>query len=155
MLADKLTVVTTDVTAALTSQVELASPGVDRGEGVQRGSAGINGGKVLVLTKPVVRCHDTYDHVVYTSDIESAVVDSEGDVAAKEGRSAEGLAVRAKATGHVHVKTSFDGSNTAVNRAPIRHNVTLETKLSLEQTILGCGVLAAVGAVDALVAAHE
>lgn len=42
-----------------------------------------------------------------------------------------------------------------MNRTPVRHNVALETKLGLEQTILSGRVLAAIGAVDALVAAHE
>jgi hypothetical protein len=56
---------------------------------------------------------------------------------------------------HVHVQPSLNRGHTRVSRAPIRHDVALETEFGLEQTVLGCGVLAAVRTVDALVRAHE
>jgi hypothetical protein len=84
MLANELTVVGTDVAAALARQVVLASPGLDRREGVEGGGAGVNGGEVLILTKPVVRGHDTHDHVVDASNIDGAVVDGQGDIATEE-----------------------------------------------------------------------
>jgi len=107
------------------------------------------------LTELEVRGHDTDDHVVNAGLVDSAVVDSKSDVSAKVRRSAKVLAVRTKTSGHVHVETSLNRGNAGMGSTPVRHNVSLETELSLEQTVLGSGVLASVRSVDPLVGAHE
>lgn len=83
VLADKLSVVTANIAAPLAGQVELASPALWGGEVVQVGGAGINGREVLVLTKPVVRSHDTDNHVIDAGNINSAVVDGKCDITTK------------------------------------------------------------------------
>ncbi|KAI6757905.1 hypothetical protein HG531_003730 [Fusarium graminearum] len=156
VLADQGTVVTADVTAAGTGKVELLEPGLSGGESVEVGAGLVDRGVVLlVLAEPEVRSHDAHNHVVDTSLLEGAVGDGAGQVTAKERTSLEVHTVGANATGHVHVETALDGSNTGVGATPIRHDITLETELVAQDSVEELGVLTAVRAVETLVGAHE
>jgi hypothetical protein len=139
----------------------------------------VDSGEVLVLTKVVVRRHLTDDHIVNSRLRDGAVVDHRSDVAAEVRANTSGSTVVAEATRHVHVKTTLNRRDTRVDGTyrtkgssqlrvpdiifgstiwpltPIRHDVSLEAELSLQDAVLGLGVFASVGAVESLVSAHE
>ena len=155
VLADVLTVVFADIPGGGAGKIPIALPGVNRGEGVQPASGRVDGWEVNVLAEPVVRGHLADDHVVDSVLGDSAVADHCGDVAAEVGADTVGGAVVAKTARHVHVKSTLNGRNTAMGRTPITHNVALETKFGLQDSVLGLGVLASIRAVESLVGAHE
>lgn len=116
---------------------------------------GVDTGETLVLAEKVVRGEDTLDHVVDTSLRNGAVLDSLGEVATEVGRNAVEERLPVPGTGHGHVKTRLNRGNTTVGAHPVGHDVALEAELGLQDAVQGLGVLAGVGAVDALVAAHD
>jgi hypothetical protein len=71
-----------------------------------------------VLIQAVVRRHDPPDHIVYSLDRDTSVVDRHGQVAAEVRVSSLS---ESNSTRHVHVETCENRGDTSVSCLPIGH----------------------------------
>jgi hypothetical protein len=71
-----------------------------------------------ILVQAIVWCHNPPDHIIYSFDRDTSVVDRHGQVAAEVRVS--GLR-ESNSTRHVHVETCEDSSDASMSRLPIRH----------------------------------
>ena len=105
----------------------------------------------LVEADEVVGGHDTDSRIVETPLGNGTVEDGDGQVGSPEGLAGVEVGV----TRHSHVQASKGGRHTRVLSIPIRHDESLEAKLTLQDVVLEVRVLADLGVVDLVVRAHD
>ncbi|KAJ6443523.1 cell wall protein [Purpureocillium lavendulum] len=88
-------------------------------------------------------------------DLAGAVVDDVGKGLVVGGVELEGLAAEAGRAGHLEVEAGDDGGRGAVGAEPVAHDEAVPAPLLAQHGVEVLGVLAAHGAVDAVVGRHE
>ncbi|KAI9150404.1 hypothetical protein HJFPF1_10170 [Paramyrothecium foliicola] len=144
------------------SRLELAADSIEGGDGViggqGRGAAAVQRGclrGVRRALRPVLldsrgsALLDELEHLAGSIVNDVAEWLSVGSVELK------GLATELGGTGHLEIQASLDRGRRAVDTEPVAHDQAVPAPLLAQHLVDVLGVLAAVGAVDAVVGSHE